>query len=134
MGKGKVKFTPFLPTQTTKVIDRRKNLNEEHVRLSKSMVKSKAFKNLTANSILLYLMLRMKFFKEEAKKEEFEVSQAYATELLGYSQNSKVSGKRAINNLCHCGFIEPTYISKGGGNKNKISNKFRFSENWKLIK
>lgn len=131
---GKQKYTPFLPTQTTKVVDRRKKLNEEHVRLSKSMINSKAFKNLTENSIRLYLILRMKFFKQEAKNEDFELSQTYATKLLGFSHNSKVSGKRAINHLCHCGFIEPTYISKGGGKKNKISNRFRFSENWKSIK
>lgn len=130
---GRQNYTPFLPTQTTKVIDRRKKLNEEHVRLSKSMINSKAFKNLTENSIRLYLILRMKFFKEEAKNQDFEISQTFATELLGLSQNSKASGKRAINNLCHCGFIEPTYISKGGGKKNKISNRFRFSENWKSI-
>lgn len=131
---GKQRYTPFLPTQTIKVVDRRKNLNEEHVRLSKSMISCKAFKNLTENSIRLYLILRMKFFKQEAKNGDFELSQTYATELLGLSRASKASGKRAINNLCHCGFIEPTYISKGGGNKKKISNRFRFSENWKSIK
>lgn len=128
-----IKFTPFLITQTTKVVDRKAKLNEEHIRLSKSMIRSNAFNNLTANALRLYLELRMKFYKEEAKSEDFELSQTFACKLLGINENSKISGKRAIENLSHNGFIEPTYISKGGGKRQKISNRFKFSENWKYI-
>lgn len=129
----RIKFTGFFPTQTKKSIDRTKKLNENHVRISESMIHSKAFKKLTENGLRLYIELQLRFFRNEARNEEFELSQTFATELLRLSQNSKICGKRAIKDLCHCGFIEPTYISKGGGKTKKISNRFKFSENWKYI-
>jgi len=129
----KIQFTPFLPTQTKNSIDRRMKLNEKHIRISESMIHSKAFKNLTENGLRLYIEIQLRFFRKEARDEDFELSQTFATELLGFTQNSKNCGKRAITNLCHCGFIEPTYISKGGGKAKKVSNRFKFSENWKYI-
>lgn len=133
MAKNKIKFTQFLPTQTKNNVDRRIKLNESHIRISESMIHSKAFKELTENGLRLYIELQLRFFRKEARNEDFELSQTLATKLLGFSENSKNCGKRAIANLCHCGFIEPTYISKGGGKKQKVSNRFKFSENWKYI-
>ena len=129
----RIKFTEFLPTQTKNSIDKTKRLNEKHIRISESMLHSEAFKKLTLNAMRLYFEIELRFFRREARNEDFELSQTFATELLGFSQNSKNCGKRAIANLCHCGFIEPTYISKGGGKKQKVSNRFKFSENWKHI-
>lgn len=129
----RIKFTEFLPTQTKNSIDKTNRLNEKHIRISESMLHSEAFKKLTLNAMRLYFEIELRFFRREARNEDFELSQTFATELLGFSQNSKNCGKRAIANLCHCGFIEPTYISKGGGKKQKVSNRFKFSENWKHI-
>lgn len=130
----KIKFTQFLPTQTTKIVDRRTALNEKHIRITKSLLTSPAYRSLSANGLLLYQMLELRFHKEEETNTDFALSQTLATYLIGLNENSKASGKRAISQLCHKGFIEPTYISKGGGKNKKIPNRYKFSSNWKQIK
>ena len=98
------------------------------------MYYSDAFKQLEGNDIRIYLNMREKFFEEEKNNKDFEYSKSYGVKVLGLSEKSEKSVRRALSNLVKYGFIEPTFISKGGGRNNKKPNRFKFSENWKEFK
>lgn len=125
------KFTPFLPTQTMKNIDSRTTLNERHIRISRSMFYSHSFMTLNSIALKLYMVMRFKFYEEEKEEKDFAFSKSLGIKTLQLSKNSEKTIRRGLQELIKKGFIEPTYISKGGGNKNKISNRYKFSNNWK---
>lgn len=127
----KIRFTPFLPVQTMKKIDTKNEINEQHVRITRSMLYHPSFQKLSGNAIRIYMSMQRMFYKEMKSNEDFEYSKSLGVKHLGLSENSEKSVKRALKQLVDCGFIEYTYISKGGGKKNKIPNRYKFSENWK---
>lgn len=129
----RIRFTPFCPPQTLKNIDTRKVLNERHIRITKSMLYHKAFQSLSGNAIRIYMSMLLKFHNELQNDMDFEYSKSLGTKHLGLSDNSEKSVKRALRELIKWGFIEPTFISKGGGKNKKIANRYKFSENWKNI-
>lgn len=127
----RIKFTTFLPTETKKpIIDTTKQLNEAHIRRTRSMIYSNAYRQLSGNEIRLFDCMKLKFYKEEETGEDFEFSKSLGVKILGLSENSEKSIRRALQNLVKYGFIEPTYISKGGGKNNKKPNRYKFSRNW----
>lgn len=97
------------------------------------MFNSYAFKQLSGNEIRIYLNMRMKFHKEEKEENDFEYSKSLGVKVLGLSEKSEHSIRRALKNLVKYGFIDQTYISKGGGKNNKLPNRYKFSERWKTI-
>lgn len=130
----RIKYTPFLPTQTLKPVDTRKVCNEQHIRISRSMLYSEAFMSLTAVSLKLYIALRMKFHKEEEQNLDFEFSKSLGIKLLGLQNNSAKTIRVGLKKLVELGFIEQTLFSRGGGKTNKIPNRYKFSTNWKYYK
>lgn len=128
-----IRFTPFLPEQTTKRIDNKKEVNEQHVRITRSMLYHPSFQKLSGNAIRIYMSMQRMFYSQMKNKEEFEYAKSLGIKHLGLSENSEKSIKRAIKQLINCGFIEYTYISKGGGKKKKIPHRYKFSEQWKSI-
>lgn len=94
---------------------------------------SMAFNKLSGNEIRLYLHMRMKFHKEEKEDKDFEYSKSLGVKVLRLSEKSENSVRRALKNLVKYGFIDITFISKGGGKNNKIPNRYKFSERWKTI-
>lgn len=108
-----IKFTQFLPTQTMKQIDRKKAINEQHIRITRSMLYSNAFQSLTAVEIKLYMVLRMKFHTEEKNNIDFAFSKSMGTKTLKLSSNSEKTIRRGLKGLVTKGFIEQTFISKG---------------------
>lgn len=129
-----MKFTRFLPTQTMKCSINHKNVNEQHVRIARSMLYSDAFMNLNSTSLKLYMSLRLKFHKEEEKTIDFAFSKSLGVKMLRLSPNSEQTIRKALMDLEKKGFLERTFISNGGGKKNKISNRYKFSSNWKYYK
>lgn len=95
------------------------------------MVYSKAFQKLSGNEIKLFLNMRLKFHKEEKKETDFAYSKSLGVKVLGLSEKSENSIRRALSNLVKYGFIDQTFISKGGGKHNKQPNRYKFSERWK---
>lgn len=128
--RSRIKYSKPLKTQTCKNIDNKKQLNENHVRLFRSMINSKAFKKLSSNEIKIYLNMRMKFFEQEEKELDFPYSKSLGTKVLGLSIKSENSIRRALKNLVKYGFLEQTYISKGGGKTTKLPNRYKFSTRW----
>lgn len=127
----KIKFTPFLPTQTLKTIDKKTCCNEQHIRISRSMLYSNSFMNLNANALKLYMVLRLKYHKEEEQNTDFAFSKSLGVKILNLSVNSEKTIRRSLKELVAKGFLEQTLFTKGGGKNNKISNRYKFSENWK---
>ena len=130
----KYKYTQFLPTQTLKPVDTRKVCNEQHVRISRSMLYSEAFLSLNSVALKTYMILRLKFHKEEEEDKDFAFSKSLGTKNLKLSKNSEKSIRRALLELEQKGFIERTLFSKGGGKNNKTPNRFKFSTRWKQYK
>ena len=129
----KIRFTPFLPVQTMKKIDTRKEINEQHVRITRSMLYHSSFQKLSGNAIRIYMSMQRMFYTQMKNDEEFEYAKSLGVKHLGLSESSEKSVKRAIKQLIDCGFIEYTFISKGGGKQQKIPNRYKFSENWKTM-
>lgn len=127
----KIRFTPFLLEETAKPIDRTKVINEKHIRITKSMFNHQAFRKLSRNAILLYMFMKFRFCKQLKSNEDFEFSQSLGISVLGISEKSGNTVKRALKQLVRHGFIEYTYISNGGGKNKKIPNRFIFSGSWK---
>ena len=127
----KIKFTEFLPTQSLKAIDRRTKCNEQHVRISRSMLYSDAFMSLNGNAIKLYMVLRLKYYKEEEKNTDFDFSKSLGVKIFKLSDNSEKTIKRGLKELSNKGFIEQTLFTKGGGKNYKITNRYKFSTKWK---
>jgi hypothetical protein len=130
----KMKFTQFLPTQTMKFVDTRKICSEQHIRLTRSMIYSEAYMSLSAVAIKLYNVLRLKFHKEEKENQDFPFSKSLGIKILGLSDNSAKTIRKGLQELVKVGFIEQTLFSNGGGKSNKISNRYKFSTNWKQYK
>lgn len=130
----KIRFTPFLPTQTSKRVDSRKVCNEQHIRISRSMLYSEAFMSLSSVAIKLYLSLRLKFHNEEEQNKDFSFSKSYGVKMLGLSDNAIKTIRRGLKELVRVGFLEQTLYSTGGGKKKKIPNRYKFSTNWKDYK
>lgn len=126
MGR-KLKFTPFLPTETTKPIDSKKALNEQHIRKTRSMIYSKAYGKLSGNEIRLFECMKLKFYKEEKNNQDFDFSKSLGVKVLHLSENSQGSIRRALTNLVKYGFIDQTFISDGRGNQ---PNRYKFSKRW----
>lgn len=124
------RHTSFLPTQTMKPYSK----SEQFVPITRSMLYSEAYKSLTANELLIYQIMRIKFHKQEAERTEFEFSRSLGVKVLGLSSNSDKTIRRALKGLEKKGFIERTYISKGGGKINKKPNRYMFSEKWKTYR
>lgn len=127
----KIKFTQFYPEETAKKIDVRKVVNEDHIRITKSMFNNQSFRNLSANAIILYIFMKFRFYKQLQNGEDFEFSQSLGINVLRISKNSGNTVKRALKQLVRHGLIEYTYISRGGGKYKKVPNRFMFSTNWK---
>ncbi|MDY6089784.1 MAG: hypothetical protein SPJ04_00825 [Bdellovibrionota bacterium] len=125
------KYTQFLPTQTLKQVNNRKVCNEQHVRVSRSMLYSEAFLRLNPVALKLYLILRIKYHKEEEQNTDFPFSKSLGVKVLKLSKNSEKSVRRGLLELEKKGFIERTVFSKGGGKSNKFPNRFKFSTKWK---
>ena len=129
----KIKFTPFLPTETKNIIDRNKQLNEQHIRRTRSMIYSNAYRKLSGNEIRLFDCMKLKFHEEERKNDDFAFSKSMGVKVLGLSNNSEKTIRRALVNLVKYGFIEQTFISKGGGKNTKQSNRYKFSTRWREL-
>lgn len=78
--------------------------------------------------------MKLKFYDQERDGKDFEFSKSLGVKLLGLSENSEHSIRRALQELVKVGFIEQTVFSNGGGRKNKQPNKYRFSTRWKTYK
>lgn len=129
-----MKFTRFLPTQTMKCSVNHNKVNEQHIRIARSMLYSDAFISLNSTAIKLYMSLRIKYHKEEEKNTDFPFSQSLGIKVLHLSPNSGQTIRKGLQDLVKKGFLEQTFISKGGGKNNKISNRYKFSSNWKNFK
>ena len=127
----RIKFTPFLPTQTMKKYSKSENLNEKHIRISRSMLYSEAFMSLNAIALKLYMVLRIKFYNEEEKSLDFEFSKSLGVKIFKLSEKSEKTIRNGLKELVKKGFLEQTLFSQGGGKNNKISNRYKFSSNWK---
>jgi len=130
----KHKYTQFLATQTLKSVDTRKVCNEQHVRISRSMLYSKAFLSLNSVALKIYMILRLKFHKEEEQDKDFAFSKSLGVKILNLSEKSEKTIRRGLLELEQKGFIERTLFSKGGGKNNKNKNRFKFSTRWKQYK
>lgn len=129
-----MKFKQFLPTQTLKPVDNRKVCNEQHIRISRSMLYSEAFMSLSSVALKIYMSMRIKFHKEEEQNKDFEFSKSLGVKILGLTDNSNKTIRKGLQELVEVGFVEQTLFSKGGGKKNKISNRYKFSTRWKEYK
>ena len=129
-----MKFTKFLPTQTLKAVDTRKICNEQHIRISRSMLYSEAFMCLSSVALKIYMSMRLKFHKEEEQNVDFDFSKSLGIKLLHLSTNSEKTIRNGLKELVKVGLIEQTLFSKGGGKNNKISNRYKFSIRWKEYK
>lgn len=131
----RINFTPFLPYETSKPVDSTKFCNEQHVRITRSMLFSDAYSSLNGNAMHLYQVLKIKFHKQAKSNKDFEISKSYGVKVLGLSSNSEKSVRRALKELVEKGFLAQTLHSKGGGINaiNKI-NRYKFSSNWKNYK
>lgn len=129
-----MKFTKFLQTQTLKPVDTKKVCNEQHIRISRSMLYSEAFMSLSSVALKIYMSLRIKFHNEEEQNKDFEFSKSLGVKILKLSKNSEKTIKKGLQELVKIGFIEQTLFSKGGGKNNKISNRYKFSTRWKDYK
>ena len=107
------RYTRFLLTQTLKPIDNRKSCNEQHIRISRSMLYSEAFMSLNHTAMKLYLVIRLKFHKEEEGNIDFPFSKSLGVKVLHLSSTSEKTIKNALLELVKKGFLDQTFISKG---------------------
>ena len=129
-----IKFTKFLSTQSLKITDTKTCCNEQHVRIARSMLYSDAFMTLNGNAMKLYMILRLKYFNEEENNFDFAFSKSLGVKILKISDNSEKTIRRSLKELVQHGFLDRTFNSNGGGMKNKISNRYKFSTRWKDYK
>lgn len=95
-----------------------KKNKDVHVRLTKSMLMSKVFKELSSNAKVIYIY--MKLWAMGRDEVDYSIS-------LGCNLVSQSTVIKSIRELIKKGFIERVYFSKGGGHK---SNRYRFSSEW----
>ena len=94
---------------------------DKHIRLTKSMMNHKRFKELKYSSIIIYLYMKLWANGEI----EFDYSNS-----LGNNIVSPMTFNTAIKELIDKGFIERVYFSNGGGHK---PNRYKFSNKWLKI-
>jgi len=94
------------------------------------MIYSNAYRKLSGNEIRLFDCMKLKFHKQEKEGLEFEFSKSLGIKLLGLSEKSEKSIRRALKNLVKYGFLDQTFISNGGGKSNKKPNRYKFSTRW----
>ncbi len=120
----KVKFTPFKTYETALRVENRKIINEQHVRLTRSLLLSPAYKDLGKNATKILNAMKL-ISKGES---EFTFSSSIGVEYLGLSKKSEKSIRNAIKELVEHGFIKCTAFSSGAGH---VPNKYTFTSNWK---
>lgn len=98
-----------------------KKTKDKHIRLTKSMMNHKNFKELKYSSIIVYMYMKL-WANGEA---EFDYAKS-----LGSNIVSPATFTSATKELIKKGFIERVYFSNGGGHK---SNRFKFSDKWLKI-
>lgn len=117
------KFTPFKPYETARFSNNGKTLNEQHIRLTRSMLLSPAYKDLGKNATKILNAMKL-IAKGE---QEFEFSCSLGTEFLGISTESQKNVRLAIKKLIEHGFIKRIHFSNGVGH---IPNKYSFDNAW----
>ena len=91
---------------------------DRHVRLTKSMLDSKAFKSLKYSYMILYIYMKL----WACGKIEFDYAKSLGERIL-----SPATVTKAIRELVDKGFIERVHFSNGGGH---TPNTYKFSTNW----
>ncbi len=119
----KIKFTPFKPYETVLRGENGQTLNEQHIRLSRSLLLSPAYKDLGKNAVKI--LSAMKIIAKGEK--EFEFSASIGLDYLGLSHSSEKSVRNAIQELDEHGFVKCIGFSSGAGH---IPNKYQFSSEW----
>ena len=56
---GKIKFTKFMPYETSLYDENKKTLNEQHIRLTRSLLLSPAYKDLGKNATKIYNAMKI---------------------------------------------------------------------------
>ena len=120
----KRKFTPFQSFETNLTGDNGKGINEQHVRLTRSLILSPAYKDLGKNACKILNAMKL----VSKGNVEFTFSASLGVFYLGLNENCEKSVRLAIKELLNHGFIVRTTFSNGAGH---ISNSYRFSGNWK---
>lgn len=119
----RAKFTPFKTYETVLRGENGKTLNEQHIRLPRSLLLSQAYKDLGKNATKT--LSAMKLISKGEK--EFEFSASIGLDYLGLNKNSEKSVRNAIQELDKHGFIKCIYFSSGAGH---IPNKYMFTSDW----
>ena len=118
----KIKFTKFKPYETVLRGDDGQTLNEQHIRLTRSLLLSPAYKDLGKNATKI-----LNAMKIIAKGEnEFYFSSSLGIQYLGLAKSSEKSVREAIKELDKHGFIKCSQFSEGG----RIPNKYKFTSDW----
>ena len=119
----RMKFTRFKDYETKLRGDKGQTLNEQHIRLTRSLLLSPAYMDLGKNSVKL--LNAMKIIARGEK--EFNFSASLGLIYLGLKKGNEKSVRKAITELEEHGFIRHIFFSNGGGH---IPNKFEFSSEW----
>jgi len=119
----KTRFTKFKPYETMLRGGNGQAINEQHTRLTRSLLLSPAYKDLGKNAVKI--LNAMKIIAKGEK--EFDFACSLGISYLGISSNSEKSVREAIKELVEHGFIERKYFSNGA---NHIPNRYEFSCNW----
>lgn len=119
----KIRFTKFKDYETKLRGYNGQTLNEQHIRLTRSLLLSPAYKDLGKNAIKL--LNAMKIIARGEK--EFNFSSSLGLVYLGLKKGNEKSVRNAITELEEHGFIRHIFFSNGGGH---IPNKFEFSSEW----
>ncbi|MBO5179247.1 MAG: hypothetical protein J6B87_02745 [Clostridia bacterium] len=121
MGRKKAKYTPFKSYETN-ISNSHKT--EQHVRLTRSLLVSEAYKDLGKNETKL-----LNYMKLISKGEDtFEFAASLGVSFLGLKEGSEKSVRTAIKSLCKHGFIKTVRFSNGSGH---IPNEYEFDIRWR---
>lgn len=119
----KHKITPFKSYETALRKENGATLNEQHIRLARSLLISSAYKDLGKNEVKILNAMKL-----IAKGEtDFEFSCSLGVDYLGISKQSEKSVRNAIQELTKHGFIRCICFSNGAGH---VPNKYQFSSEW----
>lgn len=99
-----------------------KKTKDKHIRLTKDMLDSKAFRSLKPSTIKVYLYMKL----WANGKVEFDYAKSLGSKIV-----SSTTFLNSVKELIDYGFIERVYFSNGGGHK---ANRYRFSNKWQKIK
>lgn len=123
MSKSKTKYTRFKNYETVLRGSNGQTLNEQHIRLTRSLLLSPAYKDLGKNATKILNAMKIIARGEN----EFEFSSSLGVQYLGLSNKSNKSVREAIKELHEHGFIKCIEFSNGSGRK---SNKYQFISDW----